>query len=322
MKPHKPFLFLCSLVLLSAFYAAAQDQLTPTEKKQRTVVTEPQTLYKGFLRAGMAFSFSTIDKSFDDKGKRQPWPTNIWSSSLLVQTWLAYGITNRLQVEVSMPYRVDQIYQSLSFESIDIGMVEVIKWKNKGTGLSDISITGAYQFITEKETRPSITGYLMTTIPTGEKNPTNIKNENEYDLAVGSGEASIHLELRLRKVKYPFSYSVYGSYQEFLGGEKILDPVDTREKPFRSGSNISVGGYFYFHLNDWIAFRNSADYFFSVRDEYDGVKEKYDSWVIQYYPGVNFQIKQFRIGQAVNVPLFGKYTSADPSYIIVVQYTF
>jgi hypothetical protein len=210
----------------------------------------------------------------------------------------------------------------VAWEAPDAGLVEVTKWKNTGKGLSDLSITGGYQFITEKETRPSLTGFVTANLPTGEKNPTHIKNGKEYDQAVGSGEASVNVELRLRKVSYPFSYSVYGSYQEFFGGKKILKPGDTGEKPFRSGSNISVGGYFYFHLNDWIAFRNSADYFFSVRDEYDGVKEEYDSWVLQYYPGVNFQIKQFRIGQAVTVPLLGKHTSADPSYTLVMQYTF
>jgi hypothetical protein len=116
---------------------------------------------------------------------------------------------------------------------------------------------------------------------------------------VGAGESSVNPLLRLRKVRYPFSYSIFGCYQVFFGGEKLLDATDTEEKPFKSGSNFSAGGYFNFHLNDWIAIRNSVDYFFSLRDEYDGVEEEEDSWVFQYYPGISFQIKQFRIDQAV-----------------------
>jgi hypothetical protein len=302
--------------------AQVQEQLTPAELKQKTIVTEPQTMYKGFFRAGVGLNYSTIDKIFDDKGDRVSLESNIWANSWFMQTFLMYGITNRLQVEVLIPYKFEQIYQSLAFEAPDQGQVGVTKWKTKGSGLGDLSATASYQLITETETRPSFTAYVTGTLPTGEKNPTNIKNEREYDRPVGAGEASVNTLLRLRKVRYPFSYSIFGSYQVYFGGEKLLDATDTEEKPFKSGSNFSAGGYFNFHLNDWIAIRNSVDYFFSLRDEYDGVEEEEDSWVFQYYPGISFQIKQFRIDQAVTVPLFGKLSSADASYIVILQYTF
>ncbi|MFZ2905791.1 MAG: hypothetical protein WAZ98_06285 [Cyclobacteriaceae bacterium] len=299
-----------------------QEQLTPIEMKQRTIVTEPQTQYKGFFRAGLALNYSTIDKIFDEKGDRVSLESNIWANAWFFQTFLMYGITNRLQVEVMVPYRFEQIYQSVAYEAPDQGEVGVSKWKTEATGLSDLHVTVAYQLLTETEIRPSITAFVTGLLPTGEKNFTNIKSDQEFDKPVGSGEPSVNTVLRLRKVHYPFSYSVFGSYEVFFGGEKILDPADTEEKPFQSGNNFSVGGYFNFHLNDWIAIRNSLDYFFSLADEYDGVKEEYNSWVFQYYPGISFQIKQFRIDQAVTIPLFGKSSAADPSYFLIVQYTF
>lgn len=302
--------------------AQVQEQLTPTELKQKTIVTEPQTLYKGFFRAGIAFNYSTTDKIFTIDGKRESLASNVWANSWFIQNFLMYGISDRLQVEVNIPYRFQQIYQSFRVEAPDFGVVETQRWKTKSTGLSDLSIAVVYQLIPEREASPSQTLYVTANLPTGEKNFTDVKNEREFSPPVGAGEASLTATYRLRKVSYPFAYSGFVSYQHFFGGTKLLDPLDTDERPFQSGANYSVGGYVNFHLNEWIAIRNSADYFFSVRDEYDGVKEEHDSWVIQYYPGLSFQIKQFRIDQAVNVPIAGKLSSADPSYFIIIQYTF
>lgn len=323
MVTKKIFVITVSIQALFLYgYGQVQEQLTPAEMKQKTIVTEPQTQYKGFFRAGVAFNYSTIDKIFDEQGERGSLESNIWANSWFFQTFLMYGITDRLQVEVMVPYRFEQIYQSVAYEAPDQGEVGISKWKTQATGLSDLSVTAAYQLLVETESRPSFTAFVTANLPTGEKNFTNIENDQEFDKPVGSGEPSVNTVLRLRKVQYPFSYSVFGSYEVFFGGEKILDPADTEEKPFQSGNNISAGGYFNFHLNDWIAIRNSLDYFFSLADEYDGVKEESNSWVFQYYPGISFQIKQFRIDQAVTVPLAGKLSAADPSYFLIVQYTF
>jgi hypothetical protein len=302
--------------------AQVQEQLTPVELKQKTVVTEPQTLYKGFFRAGLAMNYNVLNKIFTAEKKRESLASNIWANSWFIQTFFMYGISDRIQVELNIPYRFLHIYQSYRYEAPDIDYVGVQKWNTKGTGLSDLTASIAYQLVTEDLNKPSQTIYLYGIIPTGEKNFSNIKNEREFDRPVGAGEASVNVLYRLRKINYPLAYSVYLSYQYFFGGKKLLDPLDTKERSFQSGSNYSVGGNLFFHLNEWIAFRNSFDYFYSLRDEYDGVKEPDDSWVLQYYPGLSFQVKQFRIDQAVNVPLIGKLTSADPSYLLVLSYMF
>lgn len=321
MKINVPFA-ISFLISSAQLMAQVQEQLTPTELKQKTIVTEPQTLYKGFFRAGVAFNYGTIDKIFTVDGKRESLPSNIWASSWFIQNFIMYGISDRLQVEIMAPYRFQQIYQSFRVEAPDFNMVETQRWKTKSTGLSDLSITAAYQLIPERDAAPSHTLFITGNLPTGEKNFTDIKNEREYSPPVGAGEASVVAVYRLRKIKYPFAYSAFVSYQHFFGGSKLLDPLDTDEKPFQSGNNYSIGGYVNFHLNEWIAIRNSGDYSFSKRDEYDGVKEENDSWGIQYYPGLSFQVKQFRIDQAVNIPIAGKLTSADPGYFIIIQYTF
>jgi hypothetical protein len=122
------------LILVTCQYTKGQvqEQLTPAELKQKTIVTEPQTLYKGFFRAGMAFNYGTIDKIFTVDGDRESLPSNIWANSWFFQTYLMYGISDRLQVEVMLPYRFQQIYQSYEVEAPDLGQVGVTKWKTTG----------------------------------------------------------------------------------------------------------------------------------------------------------------------------------------------
>jgi hypothetical protein len=321
----KPRGFLIVLILsASAGKSAAQvhEEFTPTERKQLTVVTEPQTLYKGFLRSGISSNYSTIDKVFAVDGKRESLPSNIWADSWNVAVSLMYGISNRLQADISLPYRYSQIYQSVRQEAPEISSVQTKKWSQTINGLGDISATAAFQLITEEDRRPSQTIFASVRLPTGEKNPRDVKNEFEYSPGPGSGEAAMDMTYRLRKTHYPYVYSFYVSYQHFFGGKKLLHPTDNLERLFKSGSNVSFGGYYIIHLNDWIALRNSIDSFFSYADTYDKTIEENNSWVIQCFPGLNFQISQFRIAQGVTVPLWGSFAAADPNYTVILQYTF
>jgi hypothetical protein len=179
-----------------------------------------------------------------------------------------------------------------------------------------------YQIIPETPLRPSFTSYLTASLPTGKKNPEDVINDREYKRASGSGEASLDIRLQIRRIMYPFSYTASVSYTYFFGGSKILEPLDTQEKPFRSGNNFNFDGSFNFHLNDWLAVQNTLTYFLSGQDTEDGVTEADKSWVLQYYPGLSFQIKRFRINEVFLVPISGKLSSADPSYIFALSYVF
>lgn len=316
------FHFLFSSLLCC--WSQVEEHLGPAERKQLTIVTEPQTLFKGFFRSAVGLSYGTIDKIFNSEGKREALASNVWANNWFAQLFLTYGITDRLQADLQMTYRLGSIYQSLKIETPDLGETTDIVWKSEIRGFGDLTASVAYQLWTETATRPSITLFATGTFPTGEKNPTNINPENpkDYSLPTGSGEFSLNSTIRLRKVNYPYVYSAFVSYQYFTGGKKILDTSETQERSFKSGPNLSIGGYFNFHLNEWIAVRNSFDYFFSQADTFDGVVEPDNSWVLQYYPGLSFQIKRLRIDQAVVVALRGKLVAADPSYILVVMYTF
>ncbi|HPI80864.1 MAG TPA: hypothetical protein PLM35_10065 [Cyclobacteriaceae bacterium] len=319
MRLLEKILFVFLFLMTPQAMAQVEEQLTPVQKKQKTLVTEPQTLYKGFVRGGLSFSYGTVDKYFDANGTRKSFTTNIWASSWFVQAFVVYGVTDRLQVEFRLPYRVNNIYQSYDLE---LDQVETIKWNASGNGLGDVNVGLGYQLVTENPLRPSLTSYFTASLPTGKKNPEAVVNDREYKRPSGSGEPSLDVRLQVRRIAYPFSYTASVSYTYFFGGKKILDPLDSQERPFRSGNNFNMDGSFNFHLNDWIAIQNTLTYFLSGKDEFDGVPEEENSWVLQYYSGLSFQVKRFRINEVFLVPISGRQSSADPSYIFALSYVF
>ena len=305
-------------------YAQGQEQLSPRELKQKTIVTEPQTLYKGFFRAGLGLSYGVVNNIFSETGKRVPIDNNARVSSGFIQLGMIYGVTNRLQIEVAYPYNFGEIKQSVRYEVPEADQVGALKWRGVTSGFGDLNINAAYQIIRDTDSHPSTTLFVYTTLPTGEKNPTDVKNEREYNRPTGEGEASVEMQLRLRKVRFPYAYSFFGGYRVNFGGEKMnmFTPLDPTEYSFKSGNSVDVGGYFHFHLNEWLAVRNTLEVFFFGPDEFDGEKEEESTWALFYYPGLSFQLKGFRIDQAVTMPIAGKLGGADPSFILLLQYTF
>lgn len=322
MKKGLAFVFLILSGEIYSSFAQVEAQLTPAEMKQRTIVTEPQTIYKGYFRSSFVYSFAVLDKIFTDQGKKESLPGNIWSTSSSATFTLVYGVTNRLQVGLMIPYVNTNVFQSFLTEFPLNDSTFVVEWRNHSSGLGDLRASVDYQFLVETPTRPSFSGYFDLTLPTGEKNPTNIKSFREFSAPQGQGEFKFSSLFILRKIRYPLVYSVNVAYTYSFGGKKLLDVEDTEEKPFRSGANISFGGYLNFHVNDWIAIRNFADYFYSMADTFDGEKEAHDSWVLQYQPGLSFQLKRLRCDQFVSIPVKGKLTLADPSYLITFSYVF
>src|SRR5688572_5427682 len=165
----------------SLCYAQGQEQLSPRELKQKTIVTEPQTLYKGFFRAGLGLTYGVVNNIFSETGKRVPLDNNGRVSDGFVQLGLSYGITNRLQVEVSYPYNLGEIKQSVKLEVPEADQVGPVRWRSVTSGFGDLNINAAFQIIQDTESHPSTTLFLYTTLPTGEKNPTDVKNEREYN---------------------------------------------------------------------------------------------------------------------------------------------
>ena len=309
------------LLIRAALYAQVEEKLAPTDLKQQTVITEPATLHKGFLRAGLAGTYSIVDKYFTTDSKKESFANNIWAKTWFVQGLFQYGLTDRLQVEIDIPYKIGQVFQSLRYEMPINNIDSVVAWNVNGSGIGDLTFSAGYQLIMAAINRPSVSVYVDFTAPTGQKNPTNVVDERNYTLPQGSGEPSLDINLKMRRINFPYAYSGYITYNMFFGGSKIFYPGE-EEKKFKSGNYLNVGGSFDFHLNDWIALQNGLDAYFYAKDEVSGVKDPENKWLIQYFPRLTFQIKRLRLAQAITVPLKGKSAGADVSYFLIVQYMF
>jgi hypothetical protein len=103
-----------------------------------------------------------------------------------------------------------------------------------------------------------------------------------------------------------------------------MSPVDSSETKFKDGNYTTVGASFNLHLNEWIVLSNEFNYKYNEKGviKYK-VEETVDpAWEFCYQPGLYFQVRRFRISEVVQVPLMGKNNSADPLYLMQVQYTF
>lgn len=309
------------VLIFDMINAQVQEQLTPLELKQTTIVTQPATLNRGFLRSGFALSFSALDKFFDDEANKRLFPDNIWAKSLSYQFAFQYGVSDRLQASISIPFRNEFVSQSLLLEVPLTGTSTVSSWEIKGNGLSDVELGLIYQLVPENILRRAVLVSAALTLPTGEKNPTDIVDEQNYKLPTGSGEGALGLDLTFRNVQYPFSYEGAVGYNIKFGGTKVInvgdEPID-----FKSGNLLTLRGAYNFHLNEWLVFQNDVFYFSFGDSEVGGRTENINRWALQYVPRLSFQIKRFRVNQAVSFVVKGRNSSADPGYTMVVQYVF
>jgi hypothetical protein len=317
-----------SLLLLfsqSICLAQVQEQLSPAERKQQTIVTEPVTLYKGFFRAGMATWYNVVDKIYLDS-RKQSQPGNIRGSLFSFSVYGQYGISDRLMVEIALPYVSQNIYQSIVYElPMDFNEQYIYPrtWKTEAKGIGDIEINVGYQLIKETASRPALAAFVTTTLPTGKKNvvDNNDDDPNTYFAPTGQGEIAVNTLVRLRQVRYPFSYSISAAYKYRTESTKVIG-VDQPEVKYRNGSLLNFSGSFNFHLNDWMAFKNIVDLMSSQNDTLNGEEVGEGAWLLQYLPGISFQIKRIRFDQGVMIPIKGNNIAADPGYVLLIQYSF
>ncbi len=321
----KAILLYASILLTPIASGQTEKQLVPSDLKQLTVVTEPSTLYKGFFRTGIDMSYGVIDKYFNTEGKRVFIPSNAWGSSSSISPSLQYGITNRLQVIIAIPYVNDLqqgqyvLYAPSADTTVD-GSFSV-----KGKGIGDLNTALKYQIRSEGSSKSSLTARVYLTIPTGEKNPTDINGAMNYKPPTGNGCFTTELNMTYRKIAYPYSYTIYMGYNYSFSGSKILDVSDIEEKEFNNGDFFQTGASFNFHLNEWIAVTNDLNYSHWGKDKIENEipDNALSRWMIGYETHLVFQIKRFRVAEAVVIRLAGKNEApADPQYIFIVQYTF
>jgi len=307
----------------SIAYSQEEDRLLVAEIKQSTVITEPATLRKGFFKLGAIFTYTADDRLFTENCKKEYEPENGWGSYSTEYLLLSYGLTNRLELSLALPYVIKTITYSIIDETPVNDSTMRTQYKSRGNGLGDIEFGISYQLLEGTNAKPSLVSKLSVAFPTGQKNPANIREIFEYDYPTGKGETSVYLELTYRKITYPYSYSFYGLFQYSFGGEKVMLPYEN-SIPFRSGNSYQAGGSFNFLLNDWIAVRNDLLFVYRQADEYKGetAMTTFPQTGICYNPNISFQFRKFRLAQGVFIPLFGRYFPANPQYNLDLQYIF
>jgi len=310
--------------LTSVLHGQTEKMLNPADLKQQTIITEPLSLRKGFLRVGLSYGYSVLDKYFTDEGKKEYFPETAWGSRSSISFWGQYGITDRVMVQIGVPYSSDLINYHTRTEAPGWDTTVVLNSSVRGRGLGDLSVSGTYQIIPSEDNKFALKADVDITIPTGEKNPTSADESGNYDEPTGEGVFVINPRITARYVSYPFSYIAYISYNYNFWGSKIMSPWDQAETKFKNGNLFTFGGSFNFHLNEWIALTNELKYSHWGEGEIENgsATDLSSSWAFSYEPRLVFQIKRFRLGEAVDIPLKGKIVGADPTYVLIAQYIF
>lgn len=313
-----------ALCLTTASFCQTEKQLVPSDVKQQTIVSEPVTLNKGFFRAGTILNYRVADKFFNSSCKKEYYVTSTWGSKSAYSITLQYGITDRFQADLNIEY-LNTLQESQVTEIVaSTGASKVTPVKKKGLGLGDTHLTLKYQILPEAKNKVSLTGLMNITFPTGEKNPTNIISSNQYDLPVGDGTYALGMKAFARTIIYPYSFTGFISYTYNFPGTKIINAGDPIEKKFRFGNLFEGGLSANLLLNEWIVLANELNFYHEAEGEIDDASSSGmpASWAASYEPGLIFQVKRFRIGESVRIPLKGKNVPADPLYILMVQYVF
>jgi hypothetical protein len=319
-------LLLFYLILSAGHISRAQVEklILPSDLKQQTIVTEPVTLRKGFVRAETNITFNASDKYFNDSRKKEYYIGSSWGSRYQYNFNLQYGISDRIEIDVYIPF-VNQRNDYYFVSRMPVANQDAsISSDLRGRALGDCSLFFRYQVIPEKEKRTSLSIFSEIYFPTGPKNPTDIKDFNDYHLPTGTGHYSAGLWLYANWIHYPYSYTIIGNYYYNFRGSKRMSADDAVETKFKNGNMARLGGRFNCHLNEWIVLVNEVSgFYYSKGEENNGTIVTIDpAWEIDYVPRLVFQVRRFRIVEFVEVPLIGKDIGADPIYSLSVGYTF
>lgn len=316
---------LCLLIMISSVTVGQTEKiLNPADLKQQTVVTEPLSLRKGFFRVGLTYSYSVRDKYFDDSENKNYFPESSWGSTASTMLWTQYGITDRIMIELGIPYSNDLTNYFSTRYAPEINSMFSLKRSNRGKGIGDMVLSGTYQIIPSAENNFSLKGALDITVPTGKKNPSDLKPNGDYSSPTGYGAIVFSTRLTVRLISYPFSYGGYTYYDYNLPGIRLINPWDPDETKFTYGNLFVVGGNFNLHMNEWIALTNELTFAHRGKGKIGNTpsSDLSTAWWFSYETKLIFQIKRFRLGESVTIPLKGKNIGADPLYVLIAQYVF
>jgi len=306
--------------------AAAQFEkiIQPSDLRQQTIINEPVTLRKGFLRTGVEITYTAKDRYFNDEAGREYRPASIWGVFYNYEVSLQYGLSDRFEIDIYVPLVNNRNEGTTQKIQPVLGTDVSVPTKQRSKGLADCDLAFFYQIITEKEKRFSLTLAGDFSLPTGKKDISDIKNAYNYNLPTGEGNFRAGSRLYARKILYPYSFSGAIAYYYNFRGTKLINPDDPGQTKFKSGNIIYGSGSFNLHLNEWIALANEIQFTHQSegREEYFVVRTVKPRWDFNYMPRLVFQVRRFRVSQFVMIPLLGRNMDADPKYSMAVQYTF
>lgn len=320
------FIFSCAVYLA---YGQSAEGLTPLERKQLTVLSEPATLYKGFLQVGYNFKYSSPGRLFDNNGDiTTPNDFNYTGDNLDHIFRIAYGISDRIQLSVSIPYTNSELEALLQFNETG-NQLTAIKIDVNKKGFTDLQTEAKFQLIKESRTFPSIVAGLGAYFPTGnnERSFTTDPNTGDakYDDITGGVGTSLLGTLQLRKIMYPYLLSLEFTYFKGTDGEIIengqsIDVIGADSQIWQFVAGM--------HLNEWITFTNKI-YFqrlsFNSEIEPNETIPIFDTSkkdLLTFDPTLSFQFGRIRSEQFISIPVAGKNSGAELEYSMSLQYTF
>jgi hypothetical protein len=328
MKRHKVIgimmVFAMAAISWQASLCQTESLLVPSDLKQKTIVTEPVTLSKGFFRAGLQFSYRVVDRQFDNLGEKQYFTGVSSGSSSSLNFAIQYGISDRLEMSVLAEYQNNRIKNPSETTSTESNTTTSQTNIFQGIGFGDTHIAAGYQVFSEDKNKVSLTAVVDAILPTGKKNLTAIINTKQYDLPVGDGSYAMAAGLLARTIIYPYSFTAFINYtRNFSGSEEAAsNNQDNAEIWF--GNKFEAGVTTNLHLTEWIVFTNEVSYYHEGAGQVTNPEKTIipASWALTYEPKLFFQVKSFRLAESVTIPLKGKNVPSDPLFVMLIQYVF
>lgn len=292
--------------------AQTEKQLSVSEIRQQTVLTEPLTLQKGYFKANAQFSYLVFSTSYYDGNWKKVPNYGYMSNSFAIPFSVNYGITNNLEMNISSNYEYEKV--SESYKSIDYTkLTSNEQERNKITnGFNDISFGLSYSFFKGKTNLPEMEVGSYFTLPYGKTEPTSSDSGKTIYDATSFGCYELGLGYLVKKVFYPFSVSGSILYSYSFSSDVKLKYYDTAKSHVKHGDMLKSSIVFNYMLCDWISIGNSISYTWNGADEINNVKQAYNPVSYQYTPSLTFQIRNFRLTQGVSFYLAAKNCNTAP----------
>jgi hypothetical protein len=309
------------LLLTMSLFAQTEKQLTVSEIRQQTVLTEPLTMQKGYSRITTGMSYFFMSSNYFDNDWKSKSVYSFLSRDFSFPFFIYYGFTNNLELDVSTSVEYNNSTYKIDMIDYYGNMSKTNTYKTITKGFSDIGCNLLYKFLDETPGHLSMAFSTNFSIPYGKMTPT-ISSDSliEYD-ATTMGEYKLGGEYMFKKIFYPYAVVGDFSYTYRFPTDIKLSYSDAEKTHVKYGNYVDINLSFHYMLCDWITLRNYFEYTLSGKPRYYDNNLSYleiSTQEIKWQPTLIFQIKNVRLAQALSFMLFGKNTTTQPSFIVAL----